>query len=112
MKTTYVEKRDRVIAITTDLCNQVYPNDGEMMEIAMDLTTQLMVADNNEDFINGMLGFILWADSQRQAPTKSSVFTTLIHDLGEFSKHRNEGWFAPRTSRYQKYLTGASEVEH
>jgi len=102
----YVVDRDDLISEIMNICHQVYPNDREMADISIDLTTVIMTSDPDRKFIDGLRGFIVWASMTNQKA--SSVFTTIIHDLGEFSRNRHESWFSPRTSRYDKYLTGAA----
>lgn len=110
MKNKYVEKRERLISEIVNLSQVIYKDDREMLSIVSDLTTSLEIADPNEEFINGMWGFMLWA-SNRTDVNSRSVLTTLLHDLGEFASNRHEKWFCPRTSGYQKYLSGASNVK-
>lgn len=102
----YVIDRDNLINNIMNICHHVYPNDREMADISIDLTTVLMVSEPDRKFIDGLRGFINWASMTDQKA--SSVFTTIIHDLGEWSRNRHEDWFSPRTSRYDKYLTGAA----
>lgn len=104
----YVIDRDNLISTIMNICHQVYPNDREMADILIDLTTELMIANPDREFIYGLRGFIVWASMTNQKA--STVLTTIIHDLGEFSRNRHESWFSPRTSRYDKYLSGASGV--
>lgn len=105
MKSEYIQQREELISNIENLCHRVYPKDKEMMAIVIDLTTDLMIAEESTQFVNGMRGFLNWADSQRNAPSASSVLTTLIHDLGEFSRNRQESWFCPRTSGYSQFAT-------
>lgn len=104
----YAEQRNNLIDNIVFLTKQVYPKDKEMLDCVMDLTTDLMISDPSQEFIDGMRGFLLYAGMGDIKP--STALTTLIHDLGEFSRNRFEPWFAPRTARYNKYLTGASEA--
>jgi hypothetical protein len=113
MKTENIERRKKVITEVINLSQVFYKNDKQMLSAIVDLTVHLEVADYDEvsiDFVNGMYGFMLFANGRTDVNSRSA-FTTLIHDLGEFSRNRNENWFCPRTAGYTKYLSGASGVE-
>ena len=105
----YVQKRELLIKKVHSLVKKIYRNDWEMISGVSDLTTALQVAEPNDDFVNGMLGFIEFAkDKDRSFYKKSEIndgalLSNLIHDLGEFSRNRHEGWFSPRTARYAEY---------
>lgn len=103
---SYVEQRDKLISDIVNLSHLAYPDDRKIKSNVIELTTILMIADNDQKFIDGMRGFMVWASMANKTPY--SVLATLIHDLVEFSRNRYEPWFSPRTSRYEKYLTGAS----
>lgn len=105
---TYIKRRDDLIAQIIMDVKAVYPDDKEIMDGLMNLTTDLMVADPAEDFVNDLRGFRMWAATTNQNAQK--VVSTILHDLSEFSRNRNQSWFCPRTTGYSKYLTGASNV--
>lgn len=108
----HADRRKRIIQDVINLCTIFYPNDEEMLNGVIGLTSDLAMAEWNQttiEFVDGMYGFMLWADNRNDVNSRS-VFTTLVHDLGEFSRNRHENWFCPRTSGYTKYLSGASGV--
>lgn len=102
----YINNRQRLIDEIINNVKIVYKDDKKILMNVIDLTVELEMADRNDEFVDGMVGFITWASMTNQ--NASSTLTTLIHDLSEFARHRNESWFSPRTARYQKYLTGAA----
>lgn len=113
MKTTnglklvdYMEIRDRIVNDTISATKAVYPDDKEMIMGVIDLTTSLQCAEISTEFVQDLWGFMIWSSMTDQ--DTSETLTTIIHDLAEFSKNRNEGWFSPRSSGYRKFLTGAS----
>jgi hypothetical protein len=110
----YVEQRDKMIADILNLVHQAYPNDTSLKSGVVDLTVELQVAPIDQKmvaFIDGMRGFMMWAgENASNRPGAGSVLSTLIHDLAEFARNRHEKWFCPRTTGYQKYLSGASGV--
>jgi len=100
---TYVEKRQIVIDRTLKLVKEIYGKDQEMSSGVIDLTVNLEMAEPNDDFIHGMLGFLNWCDAHSGETGDGWILNTLIHDLGEFSRYRDKNWFCPRTSSYIKY---------
>jgi hypothetical protein len=111
----YVQQREYVIKEVLRVIKLKYhlPKDREIISRAANWTATLTVASPQEgnDFIDGLLGFMNWAGFQGTKIHLDEVVDTLMHDLASFVHERHEPWFCPRTSSYQKYLTGASGVE-
>ena len=101
----YFQLRSRIIEETLNMTKSKYPKDNSMLGGVIDLTVALEVAEPNTEFVQDLWGFMQWANQTNQT---KGVLTTIIHDLGEFARNRNESWFCPRSSGYRKYLTGAS----
>jgi hypothetical protein len=101
----YAQKRDKLINYVIDLTKLVYPKDKDMITDVVNLTSSLLMSDPDDEFLNGMIGFINYADKaeDKNRFNNSEILTTLIHDLGEFSRNRHEPWFLPRTHGYIKY---------
>jgi hypothetical protein len=75
-----------------------------MLEGVTNLTDQFCLSLTNFSFTcDGMAGFIKWAKDNQQE--EGAILTTLIHDLAEFARNREEKWFCPRTYSYSKYLS-------
>lgn len=110
----FTNERSTLIVDVLRLTKQAYPNDKQLQSGVVDLTVKLEMAPMDQqtvDFIDGMRGFMFWAgENSYNRPGAGSVLSTLIHDLSEFARNRHEKWFCPRTTGYQKYLTGASGV--
>lgn len=102
----YLKKCDKLVSAVTNLMNILYKGDEEMLGGVAALLSDLTFAEPREEFVDGMLGFMVWADNRPEVKS-GSVLTTLIHDLGEFSRNRHENWFHPRTAGYTKYLSEA-----
>lgn len=95
------KKRFAVINEMTLLTQTIYPGDLEMMIGVERLTNYLNRIDPDEDFINGMLGFINWM--YKNDKPMSQLLTNLIHDAGEYRTNGNEDWFSPRTASYKEF---------
>lgn len=106
----YVKNRDYVISEFLNNVKIEYRNNREMIDMAIDLTVVLQVAEPNEQFVNDLRGFIVYCDMSINSIKRSSALTTIYHDLAEFRDNRKEDWFCPRTSGYSKYLSGASNI--
>jgi len=102
----YLYEVGKIKAEFLNLTKIVYPKDEEMINAAEYLSKQFEDASPNQEFLDGLRGFLAWA-TQTNA-NRNHVLTTLFHDLGEFNRNRHQLWFCPRTSMYGKYLTGAS----
>ena len=98
---TYPEKTELLIEKIIELTKSQYTNDNSMLSGVIGLTVDLKLAEQNNDFIHGMLGFINWC--QEHDESDGFLLTNLIHDLGEFSRNGNKSWFSPRTSNYIKF---------
>lgn len=104
----YVKIRDRMIGEILNMTQTVWRKDKAILNGVSDLTSDLMMVDPKEGsiFVQDMWGFMQWATAHKE--DARAALTTIIHDLGEFSRNRKENWFCPRTSGYRKYLSGAS----
>lgn len=101
---SYSKLRDQLCQYVIDLCDRVYPKDKQMAGAAIHLTVELKLAEQNDEFVKSLCGFITWAKKEGQPENK--VLTNIMHDLGEFARNRHKSWFSPRTSRYIKYFNG------
>jgi hypothetical protein len=101
----YVETRDKMIDEILNNVKTAYPKDKEMLGIAIDLTVSLKVAEPSPTFVSDLMGFMYYCSMKKEKA--STVLVTIMHDLGEFARNRNEVWFCPRTTGYNKYMTGA-----
>lgn len=104
----YIKKQEKVIEEIINNVQIEYPGDYAMLDMVIDLTVHLQVCQVYkvfEDFIDGLYGFMVWCDSQRNSPKRKSVISTIIHDLKEFKYNKNEGWFLPRTHSYIQFST-------
>lgn len=110
MKKRYVKERDWVIDQIMNNTRMIYSDDRDMMNHAMDLCVHLQVSEPDQEFVDGLRGFIFWSSDHADKVSQGSALSTLLHDLNEFKNEGHEAWFCPRTSMYKKYLTGASNV--
>ena len=101
---SYEEKVIDLLRFILKTTIDLYGEENQTLYAAKEFAADLIIAEKDEEFVNGMLGFI-----QEQIKTtdynKSNCLFTLIHDLNEFSKHRNENWFSPRTSRFVEFYS-------
>ena len=106
----YVETRDRMINEIINMTQIAYRKDKSMLSAVIDLTTTLKMVSPQDGtvFVKDMWGFMMWTNQTKNYDR--SVLTTIIHDLGEFSRNRFEKWFCPRTAGYRKYLSGVSGI--
>lgn len=104
----YAKDRDALIKYILDLTKELYGDDLDMVNGICGLTNTLHIAEADPQFVAGMLGFINYAESGELSReiTKSSILTTLVHDIGEFSRNRHEPWFLPLTAGYVKFAEG------
>jgi len=102
----YVKKRQAVIDKTIHLAKLV---DVSMVKDAISLTVALEAAEPNEEFVNGMLGFINYASYNKKDVSNSELLSTLLHDLIEFKYNRHHDWFLPRTFRYSQYANSSNK---
>lgn len=100
------EIRAKLVSDILSATKSAWPNDKEIMSNVINLTTELECEEYDEKFINGLRGFMIYASITNIKAT--SALATIVHDLAEWSNNRFEAWFSPRTSRYDKYLSGAS----
>jgi hypothetical protein len=111
----YIQRRQKLISEVINAVKTRYPDDKDMVDLAIHYCTALEVADPAPQFIDDLLGFMMWQGMVWHGMTKGSetygrAVSTILHDLREFMNNRHEDWFCPRTYGYRKYLTGASGV--
>jgi hypothetical protein len=100
---SYIQRRNH---ISTELLNNIrsaFPDDFEVLSHAVDLCTILETSDPDQEFVDGIYGFMLYA-SDHDLDRRQAV-STIMHDLIEFKSNRHEAWFSPRTSSYTKYVS-------
>ena len=107
----FIEYRNSVLNEIKNNAAIIYKSDLETLGLIEKLISDTMIFcdPSHKEFIDNIWGFMQWAGSANQDRGKS--LTTLIHDLSEFNRNRDEKWFCPRTNGYKKYLTGASNVK-
>ena len=94
----YTQHRNELIKMTLLLTDKVYQDDQEMLSSVKRLCHVLESAEESEDFVNDILAFIEYG--QNKNLPDSTILTTIIHDMGEFSRNRFEDWFQPRSYGY------------
>jgi hypothetical protein len=102
----YVELRTKLISDILNTTKNAWPGDKQILSNVINLTTELECAEPDLKFINGLQGYLIYSSMANRKAT--SVLATVVHDLVEWSNNRGESWFSPRTSRYDRYLSGAS----
>lgn len=96
-----VDRRDRVITEMTELVKKAWPDDNDMLDGLIVLTSKLKAAPISLKFIKGLDGFLVWSKEHAESPQK--VASTLLHDLNEFAQNRDKNWFSPRTENYKAF---------
>lgn len=101
----YCELRDKTIDNILLNTKKTYKKDKSLLDGIKNLCVHLKYAEFNEmsaRLVRGMAGFIYWCKLVDMS--SGVVLTTLIHDLGEFKRNKEEKWFSPRSSSYDKYI--------
>jgi hypothetical protein len=95
------EKRELVINTVSKLTRET--GDVELMKGVKQLCIQFFPEGINYQMtLDGMVGFIHWCEDHPEY--SEGLKTTLIHDLSEFVRNRNESWYCPRSYNYAKFI--------
>lgn len=101
---TYLNRREEVIAEIRRMNEAQHKDERDIYASVLRLVDHMAAQPlilSNMVFIDGLAGYLKWC-KQHEKP-EVHVLHTIIHDLGEYKRHKDEAWFSPRTSPFEKF---------